>query len=632
MLAAVLAVLCAVCVLCALPGCLPSDAITQKIYDNKDDSLEEDDAQKVLYNDIKAKKTVDTLPKLQNTKSKKKNETDQDLPRYGGDTSNALVAQPTYKNEAQNRGKVSTKTEKSEKTDEERNSGDADKSSTGEGARSAAGRGTKKNADSGENGSATGRHKTKNGSGKNAGNEVKVYEDYGDAPEIPKGITKVTAVGQAAVIVSMLGATAKKTPLVGADAELLSDSRAKAALSKKSISKAKTLWKKDGASKDLLSVDRLVKADPDLCFVFEGDDTFTAKQQKELLENKIIVYVLPALTSARKIEYAVQLVAKILDKGGNEQAQTVCDAYAKWHDDLVKELEDANGGITGGFNYDTGKRVSTNADALYTLYLSDWDATARYNDENGGFLQSSSGAGVCELSYKDSPLCHYLSVGGVVNNAATGTWRSATLSGQTAVAWQFSQTTCPSAFKYWSRLDRSKVSYAPATGDGLDRALMWNTGDRVGLGTDEFPGVIVKTKRIAGYLEKDAANSTGIYHPYPVSRTSGRTSVSGVGYTNGNSLVSSCIGTSESGSSSVFYDESGKANGKTYGIHVNPRGMTGSWTDGSVESVLESAWAYRTFRKPDYDLESKVKGFYRTFFDHDLTDGEYDSIVAGPAK
>jgi hypothetical protein len=67
-----------------------------------------------------------------------------------------------------------------------------------------------------------------------------------------------------------------------------------------------------------------------------------------------------------------------------------------------------------------------------------------------------------------------------------------------------------------------------------------------------------------------------------------------------------------------------------YNVYVNPCGIT-SWTSGSPESVLEAIWAgWRLNGKfSEADMKAELKNFYSTFYRHDLTDAEVNTILAG---
>lgn len=632
--------------LVAAVGCTPSETIMQIIYD-QDPQNEVDVTQTLLVNDPNAEKASDTLPKLvsDETNANAQN-TKAELPRYGGDTSEVLVAKPV-EGPTEEEGDVESSQAGDDSDSATANApgkgSDSEKSPEGESGVQGEddgeddpgadfepddGRGDDA-GDDGENPDFQGDDDTPTGKGKNAKNEVKVYKDYGEFPEIPEDIHRVTAVGQAAVIVSMLGGTADATPLLGADENLLDDEQAQRVLAGKGLASVAKVWKNDGTAEgDLLDVQDVIDLDPELCFVTEGEDTLTKEQEDALLEANIIVYVLPNMTSPSKIVYAVQLVGEILAEGGNAQAGELAGKYSEFHNNLVTTIASNNNGVTGGFDYDTGRDVATGASPLYSLYISDWDYDARYDDPVG-YIETPEGVAVTDVGYETHPVSYYMSVGGVSNTAALSTFR--VLSGYSAPVWQFSLSQAPCTWSDWTRINREKVSYE-LKGNGFSYALLWaNEGQGYGLGTPEFPGVIVATQQMKTSMQAEALRSRGIYYPYPATSSSrgGIITATMVGFDNGLNLVASCIGTTGGGLASALNNGSGQVG--SYDIHVNPHGLFSSWTDGSVESVLECAWVYKTFRDENYDLDTVVRGFYHDFYGFDLAD-DLETVLAGKAS
>ena len=76
---------------------------------------------------------------------------------------------------------------------------------------------------------------------------------------------------------------------------------------------------------------------PDLIFVTEGVETLTDSQKKKLAKKNIDVYTLPALTSAKRIKFAVETVGKILEQGGVKDVKKNYKQYLDFHDELVEK-------------------------------------------------------------------------------------------------------------------------------------------------------------------------------------------------------------------------------------------------------------------------------------------------------
>lgn len=64
-------------------------------------------------------------------------------------------------------------------------------------------------------------------------------------------------------------------------------------------------------------------------------------------------------------------------------------------------------------------------------------------------------------------------------------------------------------------------------------------------------------------------------------------------------------------------------------VYVNPKGVFG-WDRYGVESILQLAWASHLFHPDmfqDYDVRQRVKDFYTTYLNYDLSDHEVDLIM-----
>ena len=73
---------------------------------------------------------------------------------------------------------------------------------------------------------------------------------------------------------------------------------------------------------------------------------------------------------------------------------------------------------------------------------------------------------------------------------------------------------------------------------------------------------------------------------------------------------------------------------KTGRVFVNPSGVY-LWDRHSAEAALQVLWAAKTLhpnRFPDLDLRKETKAFYAKFFNHPLTDAEYDAIMRAAAS
>ena len=564
-----------------LCGCVFSDTITEKVYDSDEQSLVDATVEPVLVNTVDAKETSDEMPSLDyNPKSDSKDDTKVTLPVYSDDASKAAselpAPRPRYNKKAGKEGEVSvkakktpeTKTEQATKQEAETQSdiGSEEKESD-DGEKSSKKAGKKK-------GSNKKKSSEKKGTGKrSSGGTGSVYDNDPDSeePVIPENIDEVAAVGNNAVIVAMVSGTADSSALVACD----KDTQKKAArvLEKRGIGKAKALWGGDGSSAGSLTDANFKKLTddvvPDLIFVTEGVETLTDSQKKKLAKKNIDVYTLPALTSAKRIKFAVETVGKILEQGGVKDVKKNYKQYLDFHDELVEKYEKTNGGITGDYDfYKEAEAKDSAADTIVTLYIDAWDSKARYNDKSD-VMSTPSGIAVASLGYKSAPVSYYLSMGGAFNNAASKIMRNQDTD-ERGVVWQFAQNELSYSFKWWSGLDEATYDLCAHISGGVFKSdLLWYTAPGAtgfGLGTKSFPGVIVKSGKIASSMDSSSSKTGSPYFPYPLiaPATSGKT----IGYFVGESdedYVEACIGSDGTGKQAM--------DGEMYGIYTNPKGL-----------------------------------------------------------
>jgi iron complex transport system substrate-binding protein len=72
---------------------------------------------------------------------------------------------------------------------------------------------------------------------------------------------------------------------------------------------------------------------------------------------------------------------------------------------------------------------------------------------------------------------------------------------------------------------------------------------------------------------------------------------------------------------------------RTGRVYVNPSGVY-LWDRHSAEAALQVLWAAKTLhpdRFRDLDLKKETRAFYAKFFDHALTDAEYDAVMRATA-
>ena len=229
--------------------------------------------------------------------------------------------------------------------------------------------------------------------------------------------------------------------------------------------------------------------------------------------------------------------------------------------------------------------------SVYTLYISDWDPNACFANAD---FDSSHGVGIAQLGPEASPIVYYLEKAGVVNTASTGPKFVNAKAKRKSVVWQFKANYAACKYDNFSALDVSKATFDLTGGSGFDNALLYSNGG--GAFTAGFPGVIVATRHIRNdYLLPDMALSNGLYHPYGSVDAGSLGTV--VGFKPGSTTYESAIGFVSGSVTSALYDDAG-ALSPSYEdrVFVNPHGIYSSWADGSVESVLETPWAYAALR------------------------------------
>lgn len=641
--------------LIALSGCVPSDTITQKVYDSNEENPIDTSVDPQLINSVNAQEKSEVLPKLVNDpKSSTSNDTSKKIPVYTKDKSLAQTdepaARPNFSKSALNSGEASTKASKNSNSKTEQKSGETDKQKSKSGAKKKsakqgkADKSKKKNAGSG-NGSNKGKGKGKSsGSGKGTGNKSGGKGDgsgatyNGDAdsePKIPSGINEVAALGNNAVIVSIVGGQADSTPLKACDANM--KKQTSSLLASKGISKTSALWSGDGSKSGSLSsknFNKLLQKDtiPDLVFLTEGSSALTSSQIKKLKKHKVDIYYLPELTSRKRIRFAVRVVGMILAKGGVSGAETNYKNYLSEEESLATKYRDDGTKIVGGRDFDTGKKVGSTSDTIVTLYIDDWDEDARL--KNASFLDTSSGVATATVGYESSPISYYLSVGNVLNNAASETFLKAT-DGESAIVWQFGTKTDYS-FSNWTGLDSAtcdlfeQINVGGTGGLGKD-LLCYKVSDSklYGLGTETFPAIIAKSKAIAKQFKAESNESGQIYYTYPEQTSSGSSTTKGIQH--GSTVLPSCIGWSSLSSEKVT----------DYDVYVNPSGLAQksssdslcSWAEGSIESPLEASWAKWKFDGGSQaDFESDVTDFYKSIYGYTVTSADLEEIENGSEK
>ncbi len=425
---------------------------------------------------------------------------------------------------------------------------------------------------------------------------------YGAEVTIPEAVNRVSATGDAALLVQMLGGT---QCLTAVSQDFQSNDRIQAAFAREGAAAIPALWSGSGNSPmDGASFEQLLALAPEVCFTVSGQNSFTDAQLAALEEAGIVRVTIPSMASDEGLLEAVRIVGEVLaDQSGNggQNAGEAAARYLQWHDQVLADVSERVQRFTANqvdYNNDgTSNQIKTvsgetAASGMYTLYIESWDETAQYQlyTELGVEL-STSGMAVARKGYTESPMDYYLSMGGVDDRAASGA------AGSYTVRWYVNP--------FSSVLHNFSIS--GTDGIGYDKQV---NGTRLtaaggnGLGDANFPALILSS---ASLEPKIRASALWQNYGYITNNTKG-----GYGFLDvNNNIVTSTIH-------------------GNYACYVLPTGIK-CWSEGSPESVLTSVWAAEKFYGAftEAELTAYLKQFYSEFMRYDLSDSEAAAILAG---
>lgn len=231
-------------------------------------------------------------------------------------------------------------------------------------------------------------------------NYKQIVDARGETVNIPENVDSVTAVGEIATIVEMLGGNNR---LLASSGSFTGNSMARSAFSPQGFSDVKTWWDGDGsATISSGNFDALLAVKPDVCFEISGQDTFSSDQVAALEEAEIAYVVLPALTSVDNIKTAVRIVGDVMgdrSSAGGTNAPAIAQQYAAWADRIIGDVQ--------------GK-----GSAKTTLYISTWDESAYWELKNAnGVWGAGYGAPIARKASDSSPLNDCMSIANLTNVA-----------------------------------------------------------------------------------------------------------------------------------------------------------------------------------------------------------------------
>ena len=615
------------CALMALSGCRETDVLKELINDQTSDNIDYDNPIKQYKNVPNAEQKTEELPQLMEWEDANiERERENENPVQGDDFTDITAPEQTPQQDVA--GEAEGWQEPSEGSSTTKKEGDAeeDESNSGEGGDSAdkESKGTGDTEKAGAGGTGT----TVDLSGNN------------EPPE--NAYDKVVAFGECANIVMML---AGEGALAGSDANFLQNQFIQEAYASQGIANVAMI----SADAPSFDVQQVIDAAPEALLVMNGTYEVTPEQTSALNDADIDVVFVPGVNSHTSIKGLVRTIGTLFgdasETPSGRDAKGLANEYCDWANNQVKSITRKNGGLMtyGGVNYDTGEVDTSKAitgdpsQINWGLYVYDWDFNAVYSaSPNKSHIWDAQGVALAKTGYTWSPLYYYMSVGGVNNNAAQF-HVSATRPTSLFYIWQFNLSYMGATT---SRFQNATITTSKLE-DFADNDVLVRTMDperTYSLGCDNFRTIIVKSRNIARALEtaRDEGTRTqsGLYAAYQYQDAYGQT---GIGfYANQNMLVPSYIGYVEgirgtlSTRSSTAYERF--LNGENpYEVVTNPHGLYSSWTNGSVESVLECQWIDDLYHaNGDYtNTGIVVREFYEKFYGYPLSDDQVASIIAG---
>ena len=641
-------------VVSGLCGCRPTDALTEVVYADWATEIDYDSPTKALKN-VPDREQTEALPMLVPLEDKIDKTEEESDPVYDSDfefiTSDEEVPQIRYSENATTSDNTATV-------------GSSDTDKDDEGTEAGDDGGWESVDDTGDEGEGDSSTADENNDQSDAESEGTEEVDVGgnnvghdasrDVMDEPDKQGSIIAFGEIANICAMLGG---KGSLWCADDAFLNKaadlygtefaSSVESGIFSDYSSKSKTL----SGKKFKALCEKLDALDPSarpVYFIYDGSIGCPLSQDHAAkLESDYgieIRYFFLNRTSTLK--NAMNYLQKILGSTAEYDAAARYDAYWQFHDNLLADIAASNGGVAAwasgadamNLNFSDGStfdssRLMPEDRMRWTLLVTDWDEGVSY--DHGG-VTSKGGLAISQLGYLWSSVSYYLQCGGVVNNAAA--------------RYQVADTSFDNNTDYYRYVWQMALYYYPPLNsnkwDSLVGASLTDKQDRVANNSDilmraqngtvglgkygqkKFPAVVVTDPDFKGKIKSNYSYG-GMYgaHYLTAGDTDNNPSENAMGVKySGGSAWWSWIG--REGDYEV-YSEPDVAYASTndpFDIVVNPHGYYSSWIDGSIESVLEAAWAYETlyqaYEEAPQPLNSQygssaadvVNYFYSTFY------------------
>lgn len=644
---------------CFATGCRASDALKEIIYEQTAEAVDYDNPNKYYINDPTAQEKSDQVSAKETSDDNASTDAEQNLVVFGSDPNSpqytakqsAFSDKPDFSGieasekvffyKSNDKDAVDHTVTKKENNDDKNKKDDKDQEPN----KAGNGTATDQADDDGQGGNGDNKAQNEKKDNKDsagasedetAGKQARkvdptrvAYDSSDPTQDTPK-VEKVAAYGVYATIVQMI---AGDGALVATDAKTLSSDFSKV-FNTKGIVKA---WS-DGGSAKKMDVDKIIKSGAQM--IVTSDSSYLTKLSNadfgKLANAKIETIVLRPMTCSKYIKDDVTKVGKMFDGTSAgayaKQGKTIDRAkqYSDFHDRVLKECTDANGGKYAGKTiYQSNGKADIDASgtdedkSTYTVLVNAYDNNASYKGASLGSANWKPAKGLAYASsgYASTPVSYYIQCGGLINNAAATLSKSSI--GEVPL-WQFNYNIFGFSTKDWSGItvdllsDKSIKNAAHVLLDsGINVAN--TTGLGAGLGSESFPKLIVTSTKIKNGIISNSKKSNGMYTPYKWVPAGNGRNIESFGVNLGNNVLSSTIGSNGSKNG----DNANNLLGSSIpndAIAVTPSGLFSDWTQGTVESFLEAAWVSDEVNDDanGVDWKKEAKDFYKTFYDYDL--------------
>lgn len=444
-----------------------------------------------------------------------------------------------------------------------------------------------------------------------------VTDGTGIEQNIPRDVYTVTAVGAAAPIVEMLGGSGR---LLASSASFTYGNLSNLICQDVINGSVQTWWSEDGS--DPISNENFqllldTRWQPDVCFVVNGQTTFTTDQLVQLQEAGIGYVALPELNSLENIQSAVNIVAATLESNAttHEAAKDIARDYSVWVEHIISEVKtdtlsgtivisgwDGLAEVQSYAELGTGMELVDLSDVVTDLYpdVGDYDKLR----EDGYWTLDRRAVGVAfgmtREMQNDIPLFQCLSAAGIVTP-------NIKYNSDSYIPY------VPGSDKKYQYFIPTSVPFDPYTGvderTGI-RAGMWiyRNGESISL-LNDFSGralynvtteIFIDPYRQNPYIELGDAEYTALIAETEEVKSAIESSPMW------NIIVDAYMDMASDSVSGI---------GGPYTIYVNPKGFD-SWIHGGVDCPLEAIWAACKISGTisESKLRSEVESFYSRFF------------------